>query len=104
MESNGDLESGNIESIVLVCIVKIPKKVDLTECGNWRGITLTFVHCKVFGRVLIDRIRNGVNSKLKDKEAGFRSGRGTVKHIYFAKYYRTGSGMAGNSIHHVCGL
>ena len=43
-------------------IVKILKKGDLTECGNWRGITLTYVPSKVFGRVLIDRIRDGVNS------------------------------------------
>ena len=48
-------------------IIKIPKKGDLTECGNWRGITLTSVTSKVFGRVLIDRMRDGVNSKLRDK-------------------------------------
>ena len=48
-------------------IIKIPKKGDLTECGNWRGITLTSVPSKVFGRVLIDRIRDGVNSKLNQR-------------------------------------
>ena len=63
-------------------IVKIPKKRDLTECRNWRGITLTSVPSKVFGRVLIDRIRDGVNSKLRDEQAGFRSGRGTVEQIF----------------------
>ena len=30
-------------------IVKLPKKGDLTDCGNWRGITLTSVPSKVFG-------------------------------------------------------
>ena len=30
-------------------IIKIPKKGDLTEWGNWRGITLTSVPSKVFG-------------------------------------------------------
>ena len=44
-------------------IVKIPKKGDLTEFGNWRGITLTYVPSKVFGRVLIDRIRDGVERR-----------------------------------------
>ena len=48
-------------------IVKMPKKGDLTECGNLRGITLTSVPSKVFGRVLIDRIRDGVNNKLRDE-------------------------------------
>ena len=54
---------------------------------------VTSVLSKVFRRVLIDRIRDGVNSKLRDEQAGFRSGRGTVEQIYFAKYYRTGNGM-----------
>ena len=64
-------------------IAKIPKKGDLIECGNWRGITLTSVPSKVFGRVLIDRIRDGVNSKLRDEQAGFRSWRGTVEQIFY---------------------
>ena len=66
-------------------IVKIPKKGDLTECGNWRGITLISVPSKVFGRALIDRIRDGVNSKLRDEQAGFRSGRGTVEQIFILR-------------------
>ena len=66
-------------------IIKIPKRGDLTECGNWRGITLTSVPSKVFGRVLIDRIRDGVNSMLRGKKAGFRSWRGTVEHIFILR-------------------
>ena len=62
-------------------IVKILKKGDFTECRNWRGITLASVPSKVFGRVLIDGIRDGVNSKLRDEQAGFRSGQGTVEQI-----------------------
>ena len=64
---------------------KIPKKGDLTECGNWRGITLTSAPSKVFGRVLINRIRDGVNSKLRVEQAGFRSGRGTVEKIFILR-------------------
>ena len=62
-------------------IVKLPKKGDLKECDNWRGRTLTSVPSKVFGRVIIDRIRNGVNNKLRDEQAGFRRGRSTVVQI-----------------------
>ena len=43
------------------------------------------VPSKVFGRVLIDRIRDGVNSKLRDEQAGFRSGRGTVERIFILR-------------------
>ena len=67
-------------------IFKIPKKGDVTECGNWRGITLTFVLSKAFGRVLIDRIRDGVNSKLRNEQAGFRSGRGTIEQLFILRY------------------
>ena len=66
-------------------VVKIPKKGDLAECGNWRGITLTSVPSKVCGRVLIDRIRDGVNSKLRDEKAGFRNERGRVEHIFILR-------------------
>jgi hypothetical protein len=66
-------------------IVKIPKKGDLTDCGNWRGITLTSVPSKVFGRVLIDRIRDGVDSKLREEQAGFRRGRSTVEQIFILR-------------------
>ena len=64
-------------------IVKIPKKVDLTECGYWRGINVTYVPSKVFERILIDIIRDVVSSKLREGRQ---------------------EGMAGNSIHNVCGL
>ena len=44
---------------------------------------MTSVPSKVFGRVLIDRIRDGVNSKLRDEQqAGFRSVRGRVEKIF----------------------
>ena len=43
---------------------------------------MTSVPSKVFGRVLIGRTRDGVNSKLRDEQADFRSGRGTVEQIF----------------------
>ena len=57
-------------------IFKIKKQCDFTECGNWRGITLTFVVSNVFCKVLIDIMRDGVNSNLRYEKAGFRYGRG----------------------------
>ena len=63
-------------------IVKLPKKGDLMECGNWRGIALMAVAAKVLGRVIITRIQDGVNDKLCQEQAGFRKGRGTVEKIF----------------------
>ena len=45
-------------------IVKLPKKDDLTVCGNWRGILLMSTVTKVLGRVIISRTREGVDQKL----------------------------------------
>ena len=56
-------------------IVKLPKKGNLKECKNWRGITLLPVVSKVMGRIVIDRIRTGVESKFRKEQAGFRTGR-----------------------------
>ena len=53
-------------------IVKLPKKGDLRECTNWRGITLLPVISKIFGRVLISRIKRGVDNILRKEQAGFR--------------------------------
>ena len=63
-------------------IVKLAKKGDLTDCGNWRGITLMSVPAKIMGRVIIDRIRNAVDEKLRKEQAGFRKGRNTGEQIF----------------------
>jgi len=55
--NTGQLETG--------LIVKLPKKGDLTECNNWRGITLMVVAAKVQGRIIITQIRDGIDNKLR---------------------------------------
>lgn len=66
-------------------IIKLPKKGNLKECKNWCGITLLPVVSKVMGRTVIDRIRTGVESKLREEQAGFRPGRGTTKQIFILR-------------------
>ena len=63
-------------------IVKIPKRGDLSQCTNWRGITLMSVPAKILSRVLVKRISAGVDTILRDEQAGFRKGRGTNEHIH----------------------
>ncbi len=63
-------------------IIKLAKKGDLTMCGNWRGITLLSVVAKVMGRVLITRIAEGIDKKLRCEQAGFRRGRSTTQQIF----------------------
>ena len=66
-------------------IVKIPKKGDATICDNYRGITLLSVPSKILGKVIVDRIRDGVDNKLREEQAGFRRGRSTVEQLFILR-------------------
>ena len=55
------------------------------ECGNWRGITLLPVAAKVLGKVIITRIGDAVDTRLRQEQAGFRRGRGTVEQIFILR-------------------
>jgi len=67
----------------LIC--KIPKKGNLQECGNWRGVTLLPLVSKVLSKILINRIQTGVDPSLRKEQAGFRRGRGTVNQIFILR-------------------
>ena len=63
-------------------IIKLPKKGDLTNCNNWRGITLLSIPSKIFCKILINRIRETVDTQLRSEQAGFRKGRSCSDHIF----------------------
>ena len=59
-------------------IIPIPKKRDLRECTNWsKGITLLFTPGpgKMMRVILLNRIRNAVDGKPGQEQAGFIPGR-----------------------------
>ena len=63
-------------------IVKVPKKGDLTLCENWRGINLLSVTGKIFCRILLMRMRTGIERVLREEQAGFRAGRSCNDQIF----------------------
>ena len=63
-------------------IVRLPRKGNLILCGTWRGITLISVAVKVMGKVLIQRISDGIDAKLRKEQARFRRGRSTIEQIF----------------------
>ncbi|RXN12130.1 endonuclease-reverse transcriptase [Labeo rohita] len=63
-------------------IVKIPKKGALSDCNNWRGITLLSVPSKILAKVIIQRISDAVDKSLRNEQAGFRRGRGCIDQIF----------------------
>ncbi|XP_016336376.1 uncharacterized protein LOC107684595 [Sinocyclocheilus anshuiensis] len=66
-------------------IIKLPKKGHLAVCNNWRGITLLSVPGKVFCIVLLRRLREAVDKKLREEQAGFRCGRSCNDQIFILR-------------------
>ena len=56
-------------------LVKIPKKGNLSLCGNYRGIMLLSVPGKVLNGVILQRLKAAVDAELRDNQAGFRPNR-----------------------------
>jgi hypothetical protein len=63
-------------------IVKLPKNGNLTDCNNWRGITLQSIPGKVFLSIILERMRKSIDEKLREEQAGFRPQRPTTDHIF----------------------
>ena len=57
-------------------------KGDKYVCGNYRGISLLSMVGKIFGRVLINRVRDGTEEVLMEEQCGFRRGRGCVDQVF----------------------
>ena len=52
-------------------LVPIPKKGDLTQCDNWRGISLLDVTGKIFAKIIQSRLQNVAEEVLPDSQCGF---------------------------------
>ena len=68
------------------CVVPLYKgKGDKYECSSYRGISLLSVVGKVYGRVLIERIRKGTEEVIGEEQCGFRRGRGCVDQVFVVR-------------------
>ena len=54
---------------------KKKKKGDLRDCSNCRGIMLLSTPGKVLNRVLLERMKEAADPKLRDQQAGFQRNR-----------------------------
>jgi len=57
-------------------LIKLPKKGDLTNCNNWRGITLLSSPSKI-----LSRIKGYTDNKLRRKQMGFHKGRSCTDQV-----------------------
>ena len=61
--------------------ILMPKKSNAKECSNYCTITLISQTSKVMLKILEDRLKQYMNCKLPDVQAGFRKDRGTRDQI-----------------------
>ncbi len=61
------------------CVVPLYKgKGDKYKCASFRGKKYMSVAGKVYGKVLIKRVREGTEGVMCDEQGGFRRGRGCL--------------------------
>ena len=63
-------------------IIRIPKKGRLSDCNNWRGITLLSASSKILAMVIIKRISDAVNAGMRKEQARSRKERGCTDQIF----------------------
>ena len=66
-------------------VVKVFKKGALRQYNNWIGVTLLPVISKIFRRMLLERIKKGVDKKLRKEQAGFRPKGSTTEQIFILR-------------------
>ena len=71
---------------VIACMVPLYKgKGDMYECSNFRGMSLLSVVGKVYGGVLINRIRDKTENVIAEVQGGFRRVRGCTDQIFIVR-------------------
>ena len=63
-------------------IVKLPRKGNLTDCNNWRGICLLSIPGKILSTILLKRLRSAVEVTMREEQAGFRARRSCTEQIF----------------------
>jgi hypothetical protein len=51
-------------------IIPLPKKGDLKDCNNWRGIILLSIPGKVLTGILFNRIKDAIDETLETTSSG----------------------------------
>ena len=65
------------------CVVPIYKgKGDKMACKNYRGISLLSVVGKIYGKVLVAKVKELTRERVGEEQGGFREGRGCVDQVF----------------------
>ncbi len=55
------------------------------ECNSYRGISLLRVPCKIYGKVLTERLMSVTEKKVSDEQGNFRKGKSCMNQIFVIK-------------------
>ena len=78
---NRALNSGTVPELWQVqLLIPVPKKGDLSQCDNYRGIALMSLAAKLYDKILLIRLRNTLDKELRTTQNGFRPQRSTTQH------------------------
>ena len=62
-------------------MLPVPKSGDLSDTGNYRGISLTSVVAKLVNKMILIRIQSKIDKFIRPNQNGFRPGRTTTSHV-----------------------
>ena len=63
-------------------IIRIPKKGTLSDCNNWRNITLLSVPSKILAKIIIKHISDGLDTGMRKEQACCRKEHGCTDQIF----------------------
>ena len=63
-------------------ILPLPKKGDLSYCNNNRGITLLDITGKGLPNIMLSKVKDEINGKIRENQAGFRKVRSCQDQIF----------------------
>jgi hypothetical protein len=71
------------DELNLGILIKFLKKGDLSNCNNWRGVTLLSLPSKILSRIISNRIKGYilVDNKLRREQMGFQKGRSCIGQV-----------------------
>jgi hypothetical protein len=52
-------------------IIKLAKRGTLSDCNNWRGITLLSISSKIMAKIIIQRITDAIDKQLERSKQYF---------------------------------
>ena len=75
------MEGRKPDQLSILDITPIPKSGDLSNTGNYRGISLASLATKLVDRMILNRIRPKIDPHLRNNQNGFRPGRSTITQV-----------------------